>query len=58
MPRDRILTETDGPFTQTESRPSFPCDVSATVETLASLAGTDSPTMARQITSNLRALVG
>jgi len=58
IPRDRILTETDGPFTQTGSRPSVPGDVSAAVEILASLAGTDSPTMARQITSNLRALVG
>jgi TatD DNase family protein len=58
IPRDRILTETDGPFTQTGSRPSVPGDVSETVEILASLAGTDSPTMARQIKSNLRALVG
>jgi TatD DNase family protein len=31
LPIDRILTETDGPFTQIDGRPSEPADVKTTV---------------------------
>lgn len=58
IPVDRLLTETDGPFTQTSGRPSQPSDVSLAVVELARMHRIDAAAMARQITSNLRALVG
>jgi TatD DNase family protein len=57
IPSDRILTETDGPFTQTMGRPSRPSDVSATVVKLAGMRGVESAVMARQITANLKHLI-
>lgn len=35
LPINRILTETDGPFTQIDGRPSEPADVKATVAAIA-----------------------
>ncbi|WP_319946062.1 TatD family hydrolase [Mesorhizobium sp. AR07] len=35
FPTDRILTETDGPFTQVDGRPSEPADVKTTVAAIA-----------------------
>jgi TatD DNase family protein len=58
IPVDRLLTETDGPFTQTSGRPSHPSDVSLSVVELARMHRIDAAAMARQITSNLRALLG
>lgn len=58
IPLDRVLTETDGPFTQTLGRPSHPVDVSITVLELARMHGLDGPSMTRRITGNLRALIG
>lgn len=58
IPVDRLLTETDGPFTQTSGRPSHPSDVSLAVVELARMHRVEAPAMARQITSNLRTLVG
>lgn len=57
IPLDRLLTETDGPFTQMSGRPSRPSDVSVAVLDLARLHGIDASAMARRITKNLRALV-
>lgn len=37
MPRDRILTETDGPFATLDGRPALPWDVRTAVEMLAEL---------------------
>ncbi|ALC14664.1 Qat anti-phage system TatD family nuclease QatD [Sphingopyxis sp. 113P3] len=37
LPLERILTETDGPFTQTDARPTMPSDVWIAVEGLARL---------------------
>lgn len=37
MPRDRVLTETDGPFVQLGGQPSFPWNVAAAEEALAKL---------------------
>lgn len=56
MPRDRILTETDGPFTQTGGRTSVPTDVSHTINGLASLLGIGADSLRTQIALNLRGL--
>jgi len=37
LPRNRVLTETDGPFTQNESGPLFPWDIRETLGELANL---------------------
>lgn len=58
LPRDRVLTETDGPFTQHSNRPSRPSDVSAVVELLARYWGTDSDSASNTVLGNLRGLLG
>ena len=40
LPSDRLLTETDGPFTQVSGRAACPADVTITVETIANLRRT------------------
>lgn len=57
IPLDRLLTETDGPFTKTGSRPSKPADVAAVVEMLGSLHNVLPTTIAATVRSNLRSLL-
>ena len=58
IPIDRLLTETDGPFTETSGRPSQPSDVALAVVELSNMHGIEAGEMARRITANLRSLVG
>lgn len=58
IPLDRMLTETDGPFTRTGDRPSQPADVTFVVEALGRLHGLPAGDVARMVRGNLRALVG
>ena len=55
---DRMLTETDGPFTRTGDRPSQPVDVARVVETLGRLRRLPANDVANVIRGNLRALLG
>ena len=57
IPSDRLLTETDGPFTQVGNRPARPSDVKMTVETLAALRGCSTHDMAATIKENLRSVL-
>lgn len=57
LPQERLLTETDGPFTTLRDRPMRPADVRTTVEMLASVRTSNAASMVRVITANLRALV-
>jgi TatD DNase family protein len=57
IPLDRMLTETDGPFTRTGERPSRPADVGAVVEGLGRLQGRSPSDVARAIRENLRTLL-
>ena len=57
IPLDRMLTETDGPFTRTGKRPSQPVDVAVVVEALGRLRGMQAAEMADVIRGNLRALL-
>lgn len=54
IPLDRILTETDGPFTRAGDRPSQPTDVAVVVEGLGRLHGLPAVDMARVVRGNLR----
>lgn len=58
FPLNRVLTETDGPFTRTGVRPSEPSDVWRAVDGLASLHGLEAVDVGRRIGANLKALLG
>jgi TatD DNase family protein len=57
MPRDRVLTETDGPFAHEGKRPLNPSDVVMAVEQLATLWGVGADEVDHQLSLNLRELV-
>ena len=57
MPRDRVLTETDGPFAQLNGAPALPWDVSWAVGELASLWKMPGLDTERLINENLRCLL-
>ncbi|MDG6347615.1 TatD family hydrolase [Luteimonas sp. 8-5] len=58
IPLDRILTETDGPFTKIGERPSRPSDVIITVAALGQLHNVPPNEIAVTIRNNLRRLLG
>ena len=57
MPVDRVLTETDGPFTKNGNEPLFPWDAVEAERVLGRIWETDAPATRRRIQDNLRALV-
>lgn len=57
LPLERLLTETDGPFTKTGERPSKPSDVLIVVEAIGRLHGLSSFEVAANIKANLRGLL-
>jgi len=57
LPLDRVLTETDGPFTRTANRPTRSIDVALAVDALAKLHGLDSKVVASTVRTNLRRLL-
>jgi TatD DNase family protein len=57
IPIERILTESDGPFTQASGRPARPTDVLMSVELLARTRGIDPDAAAFTIRANLKRLV-
>lgn len=58
LPQDRILTETDGPFTQLDGRPAEPPDAPVAAASLARILGISPQSAVKMIMSNLRTLVG
>lgn len=57
MPRDRILTESDGPFAQVSGRSVNPWDVGVAIEALADVWGDDPESVEQALDSNLRRLI-
>jgi TatD DNase family protein len=57
MPRDRILTETDGPFAKVGERSALPWDVQRAVAGLAALWNEPEDIVEKQLLKNLRTLV-
>jgi TatD DNase family protein len=57
IPRERLLTETDGPFTKTGERPTIPSDVAHAVAALGNLHGMSAVEIAGMVRSNLRSLL-
>lgn len=56
IPRERVLTESDGPFAKVAGRAALPWDVKATFPVLADFWSTDEIGVDRQLNENLRAL--
>jgi TatD DNase family protein len=52
LPPDRLLTETDAPFTDTDGRKSEPRDVLATATALASLRGVSTTEISDALRAN------
>jgi len=57
LPPDRLLTETDGPFTKTLDRAATPSDVHIASEAIASILGVSFAAIQTQIRHNLKALL-
>jgi TatD DNase family protein len=57
IPLDRLLTETDGPFTKIGDRIPKPSDVTGLVERLSRLYGISTVLMTATIRENLRILL-
>jgi TatD DNase family protein len=57
LPEERILTETDGPFTTLGGRPASPGDVANTAVDLARLRGIDCALMGDKLRENLSSLL-
>lgn len=57
VPKDRILTETDGPFTKAGSKPARPSDVSLSVASLGKCLGMGTDEVRLIVHENLRRLL-
>jgi TatD DNase family protein len=57
IPLDRILTETDGPFTQVNGAPATPMDVSRALAAIASCVGKAEADVAKQVLENFKRIV-
>ena len=57
MPRDRVLTETDGPFTRSGKRPLTPADARVAAAELAVLWSVTEAEAVALIKQNLKALL-
>jgi TatD DNase family protein len=57
LPLERLLTETDGPFTQTDGRPARPVDVETAIGALANLRHLTPDGIATSVQTNLRFLL-
>jgi len=56
MPKDRVLTETDGPFVQVDGRSAYPWDAERAVRALAEIWGMAQPEAEHLLRKNLRRL--
>jgi TatD DNase family protein len=57
MPRDHVLTETDGPFAQRRKQPLNPFDVDQAISQLATLWDVSEEDVQQQLSRNLRELL-
>ena len=57
MPRERVLTESDGPFAQIDGRPVMPWDVDRAVMALADLWDSTEHETQSVLDANLRTLI-
>jgi len=58
IPRDKLLTESDGPFVKLNGKAARPTDVPLIISELAKLFGTNTNDLAKTISDNFRRIVG
>jgi TatD DNase family protein len=58
LPLDRLLTETDAPFTSQDERPSRPSDTLTTARQIAAVRGLDAAELHQVLSSNARHVLG
>jgi TatD DNase family protein len=58
MPKERILTESDGPFARLDGQSLVPWDVEKAIDALAEIWSSDRANAERLLNMNLRQLVG
>jgi TatD DNase family protein len=56
MPVDRVLTESDGPFTQQDGLPLYPWDANLALDDLASIWSKSASEVKIELHNNLRRL--
>jgi TatD DNase family protein len=54
---DRLLTETDGPFTQINGRPTEPADIQVATEAIACVRNVPADQIATAVRFNLQTLL-
>jgi TatD DNase family protein len=57
MPRDRVLTESDGPFAQLENRAAMPSDINVALKYLGDIWSMGSADVHQTMIENFRTLV-
>jgi TatD DNase family protein len=57
LPIDRILTETDGPFTMIDGHPAEPADIRVTTEVIAQIRNVGAHEINRRVQTNLHTLL-
>lgn len=57
IPKENILTETDGPYLQIKGRPAQPKDISLVIEYLANLWRTSQAEVENQVESNFKEII-
>lgn len=58
LPLERLLTETDGPFTEANGHPASPADAVYAVEAMAKLIQATPTELTAKIRQNLKTLLG
>lgn len=58
LPIDRILTETDGPFTHINGHPAEPTDIYVATELIARIRNVSTHSVGQRIQANLKSLLG
>ena len=58
VPRNRILTETDGPYIKVSGQPAKPCDVKTVLSGIANAWGSSAEHVEAQVTENYTQLCG
>ena len=57
IPKENILTETDGPYLQIKGRPAQPKDISLVIEYLANLWSVSQSEVENQVESNYKEII-
>ncbi|HXZ14435.1 MAG TPA: TatD family hydrolase, partial [Roseiarcus sp.] len=57
LPMDRLLTVTDGPFTQVDGRPAVPADARKAIDAIARARNLNADSIDKTVRTNLQTLL-